>query len=190
MVELRKNFLNLRNKLSSSDQEKLSHEITQRLLSIDKVLASHVIFIYVNFRSEVQTANLVEILLQRGKQVVAPVTLVTEKKLLPVTIYSLSELDPGYCSIPEPRLAIRETRLTAGADIDLVVVPGSVFDCKGGRMGYGGGYYDRFLAHEAPQAYRVGLAYEMQVIENLRLQPHDELMDIVVTEKRCIYGTR
>ncbi|MHB8809208.1 MAG: 5-formyltetrahydrofolate cyclo-ligase, partial [Desulfobulbaceae bacterium] len=52
----------------------------------------------------------------------------------------------------------------------------------GGRLGYGGGYYDRFLALEAPQALRIALAFGLQVVEQVPVEPHDQLMDFVVTE--------
>ena len=57
-------------------------------------------------------------------------------------------------------------------------------------MGYGGGYYDRFVSQKAPQALRVGLAYEVQMVNQAPLQAHDELLDYVVTEKRIIAGSR
>ena len=120
-----------------------------------------------------------------------PVTLVREKRLLPVAIRDLEkDLVPGYCSIPEPRMEIRKDRTVAASEIETIIVPGSVFDERGGRLGYGGGYYDRFMAHEAPQARRIGLAFDLQVIDRLSLQSHDELLDLVVTEKRIIQGVR
>lgn len=76
------------------------------------------------------------------------------------------------------------------ASIDVVIIPGSVFDRQGGRLGYGGGYYDRFLAQAAPQALRVALAYELQLVDAIKLQPHDQLMDWLVTEKTSYHCRR
>lgn len=120
-----------------------------------------------------------------------PVTLVQEKALLPVVINDPEhELAPGYCSIPEPIVTIRESQFLSPELIDIIFLPGSVFDEQGGRMGYGGGYYDRFVSAHAPQALRVGLAYEVQMVERAPLQKHDELLDLILTEKRTILGRR
>lgn len=100
------------------------------------------------------------------------------------------ELAPGYCSIPEPVVGIRESQAVNPATIDLIFLPGSVFDEQGGRMGYGGGYYDRFVSIHAPQAMRIGLAYEIQMVERAPLQEHDEPVDLILTEKRIIKGRR
>jgi 5-formyltetrahydrofolate cyclo-ligase len=75
----------------------------------------------------------------------------------------------------------------------MVVVPGSVFDRRCGRYGYGGGYYDRFLSIEAPQALRIGLAFSLQVVPGIPLKTHDQKMDIIVMENemlRCNRKTR
>jgi 5-formyltetrahydrofolate cyclo-ligase len=65
-------------------------------------------------------------------------------------------------------------------------MPGSVFDLRGGRLGYGGGFYDRFLQTAAPQALRIGLAYDLQVVAAVPLQRHDQQLDYLVTETRTI----
>lgn len=190
MSSMRENILACRNDLSLAKQREFSDKIERKLLLQDVVLKCHVIFVYVSFRSEVQTHTLIQKLLQQGKQVVVPVTVAANKKLIPVIIHNFNELNPGYCSILEPRPEIRATQQIFGADIDLVLLPGSVFDIRGGRMGYGGGYYDRFLANEAPQSLRIGLAYDLQVVDKIDLQAHDELVDLIVTEKRIIQGER
>ncbi len=188
---LRKKILVARDALPLRERRTKSLAIAQKILCLEEVEARETILLYVDFRSEVETRFLIHELLRRGKRVVLPVTLVKEKRLLPVAIHDLEkDLVPGYCSIPEPRMDIRMSQLVAGREIETIIVPGSVFDEKGGRLGYGGGYYDRFMAHEAPQAKRVGLAFELQVVDRLSLLPHDELLDLVVTEKRIIIGVQ
>jgi len=170
----------------------MSYEIAQKiLLLLEELITGRTIFIYVDFRSEVETRFLISELLRRGKRVVVPVTLVKEKKLLPVQVRDLEkDLVPGYCTIPEPRVEIRQSRMIAASEIETIIVPGSVFDERGGRLGYGGGYYDRFMAYEAPEARRIGLAFDLQVVGRLPLQPHDQVLDLVVTEQRSIQGSR
>jgi 5-formyltetrahydrofolate cyclo-ligase len=188
---LRKITLVARDGLPLQDRQAMSRAIAQKILLLEEVETRETIFLYVDFRSEVETRFLIHELLRRGKQVVVPVTLVKEKRLLPVAIRDLEkDLVPGYFSIPEPRMEIRKSQMVDGSEIGTIILPGSVFDERGGRLGYGGGFYDRFMAHEAPQARRVGLAFDLQVVDRLSLQPHDELLDLVVTEKRIIQGIR
>lgn len=188
---LRKTTLVARDGLPPQERRTRSWAIAQKILLLEEVETRETLLLYVDFRSEVETRFLISELLRRGKRVVVPVTLVKEKRLLAVAIHDLEkDLVPGYCSIPEPRMEIRESQMVAGSEIGTIILPGSVFDKRGGRLGYGGGYYDRFMAHEAPQARRVGLAFEQQVVDRLLLQSHDELLDLVVTEKRIIHGVR
>ena len=138
---------------------------------------------YAHFRSEVQTITAMEKCLASGKRVALPLTVSAENRLYPYLVEDPDrDLKSGYCSIPEPDPA--KARLLAPGEIEVVVVPGSVFDASGGRFGYGGGFYDRFLANQAPQAFRIGLAFELQVVaETLPLAPHDQRVDCLVTEK-------
>jgi 5-formyltetrahydrofolate cyclo-ligase len=162
-----------------------------RVVRMAQFQSAVTVFIYVDFRSEVATLPLIDHMLQCGKKVVVPVTLVQSKDLLAVSITNPDkELAPGYCSIPEPIIAIREKQILSPDLIDIIFLPGSVFDERGGRMGYGGGYYDRFVSAKAPQAVRVGLAYELQIVQSAPLQAHDEFLDFIVTEKRTITGRR
>lgn len=189
--KIKNQVLKLRDGLSEIKQQQHSRDISERVLRMDLVQQAATVFIYVDFRSEVKTKSLIKTLLKTGKRVVVPVTLVKEKDLLPIAIFDLdNDLAPGYASIPEPIEDIRQTNYVAPETIDLIFLPGSVFDERGGRMGYGGGFYDRFVSNRAPQAYRIGLCYEIQMVEKAPLQEHDELLDGIVTEKRILRTSR
>jgi len=190
-TKLRKAILAQRGLLSKFLQKEYSSRIMKRIVSMDQFQAATTIFTYVNFRFEVMTAQFIKYMLEAGKKVVVPVTLVREKDLLAVSITDPArELAPGYCSIPEPIMGIRESQAVSPDIIDIIFLPGSVFDERGGRMGYGGGYYDRFVSAKAPQALRVGLAYELQMVQQAPLQDHDEFLDFIVTEERTVVGNR
>ncbi len=123
--------------------------------------------------------------LSQGKAVALPRTIIAKRQLECFQISSLDDLVTGAYSIMEPDPE-RCPRVDP-SELDMVIVPGSVFDRRGGRLGYGGGYYDRFLSKDAPQALRIALAFSFQVQDNnIPLQPHDELMDYIVTEKEII----
>ncbi len=182
--ELRKAILKQRDRMPSGEQEEKSREILKKLLAMEEVRTAAHLFVYVSFRSEVRTAEFIKHCLSAGKTVSVPVTLVASSSLLAVKITDpAAQLQPGYCGIPEPEPAWAKENRVDPTSVDVVIVPGSVFDSRGGRLGYGGGYYDRFLSGQTPGALRVALAYELQVVDQVPLEPHDQKMDRVVTEK-------
>ncbi|MDH5299135.1 MAG: 5-formyltetrahydrofolate cyclo-ligase, partial [Desulfobulbaceae bacterium] len=183
--QLRRTILAARDAMPLADRCLRSTAVADRLWQLFAFANARTPFIYVHFRSEVETLPLIRQCLARGKQVAVPLTLVAEKRLDPYLITDPDrDLRPGYCGIPEPDHG-RLKRL-APAVIDVVLLPGSVFDTRGGRLGYGGGYYDRFLATLAPKALRIGIAYELQVVERVPLAPHDQRLHYLVTEDRLI----
>ncbi len=187
---LRKNILASRDCLSKVEILTKSRAIQQSLLSLEQVRDRRSIFVYVSFRSEVATVELIDALLAMGKTVTVPITRIKEKRLDAIRITDReADLRPGYCKIPEPTEELCRTNLVVPEEIETILLPGSVFDERGGRFGYGGGYYDRFLAR-IPAAARIGLAFDLQIVERAPLSAHDQLLDLVVTETRVIAGTR
>lgn len=182
---LRNKILSTRDNLDALQQSQKSIAISENLWQLDNFCQAKTLFIYVNFRSEVETLPLINQCLKKGLHVAIPLTLPDEGRLIPYIIADTQkDLLAGYCGIPEPdsnRLSVLNPQ-----EIEVVILPGSVFDAQGGRLGYGGGYYDKFLANDAPQALRVGLAFELQMIPEVPILPHDQRLDYIVTEKRTI----
>ena len=188
--QLRKKVLSARNAMTAADIHAKSMIIGERLLAIPEIQESSNIFLYVSFRSEVETGTLLQKLIDLGKTVSVPITYVKERRLDAIRISNPeTDLVPGYCDIPEPRSRILISNYVAPETIDVVILPGSVFDERCGRFGYGGGFYDRFVS-AIPEAIRIGLAFDLQVVERAPLQDHDELLDMVLTEERIIRGAR
>ena len=184
--QLRKEILSRRDRLTLQQITSLSARIERSLLGRSEIKTAKTLFTYVNFRSEVRTRGIINQLLEQGKQVAVPVTRVKEKRLDIVTIRDPeNDLVPGYCGIPEPREELVGKRRIAPQDIDIIILPGSVFDRRCGRFGYGGGYYDRLLA-QIPAAKRIALAFNLQIVDELPLQDHDEILDTVITEEETI----
>lgn len=188
--QLRKEILTARNTLTAQEIQTRSSAIGERLLTLPEVQDSSSIFLYVSFRSEVATTTLLEKLIDLGKTVSVPITYVKERRLDAIRITNpAKDLVPGYCDIPEPRKEILVSNYIAPETIDVIILPGSVFDIRCGRFGYGGGFYDRFVS-AIPSAFRIGLAFDLQIVERAPLQDHDELLDMVITESRIIRGVR
>lgn len=187
---MRKERLEMRDNLSENERNEKCMIIETNVLQIKEIADAENIFAYVSFRSEVSTFYIINNLLSNNKKVSVPITHVKERKMEAIEIRDIKkDLISGYCGILEPKKDIVAERVVDPEDIDVVIIPGSVFDERGGRFGYGGGYYDRFL-EKIPSAVRVGLAFDLQVVKKAPIQEHDELLDYIVTESRLIQGKR
>ncbi len=184
-MDIRKKILAERDKLPESLRANLSQKIRANLFAVDEFSLAKAPMLFCSFRSEVDTFPIISALLDQKRPVVLPVTDTRRKRLGCYLIESLNQLKAGAFSIKEP-----DPLMCAEIDpgqIDIVVVPGSVFDRRGARFGYGGGFYDRFLSGRAPSALRVALAFSIQVLNyNIPVKPHDEFMDIIITEREII----
>ncbi len=186
---LRNKILGARDLLSASERHEKSSSAIQNFWSLPEMKHWSTLFIYVNFRSELETLELIYQCLSQGKRVAVPLVDASTVRMIPLLIKDPEkDLVPGYYGIPEPDP--QKSLRVAPREIDAAVIPGSVFDIQGGRLGYGGGYYDRFLVNDAPQAKRIGLAFEMQVVEKVPVEPHDQPLDILITEKRIVNLTQ
>lgn len=187
---IRKQVLAQRDTLSLEERREKSEVIRHRFLELVNPFDPTTFFLFVNFRSEVETLELIGQLLNSGKTVTVPLVSVSEKSMTAVRLIDPGkDLVSGYYGILEPRKDLLETRTIDHKSIDIVVLPGSVFDERGGRLGYGGGFYDRFLANEVrSEALRIALAFELQVRGEIPQQPHDKPADFIITERRVIRG--
>ena len=183
--QLRKKILGTRDRLSDKDRHAKSISVMNNFLTLPGVKQWSTLFIYVNFRSEVETLELIKKCIDQKIRVAVPLVDASAVCMIPILIKDPEQdLVPGYYNIPEPDPK-KSLRLEP-AEIDAAVIPGSVFDLHGGRLGYGGGYYDRFLLHDAPGAKRIAFAFELQVVDKVPLEPHDQPLDILITEKRIV----
>ena len=187
--DLRKRILGSRDRLSDNERRAKSSSISDNFGALTEMKQWATLFMYVNFRSEVETVGLIKRCLKQGIRVAVPFVDASTVSMIPLLIKDPEkDLAPGYYGIPEPdpQKALR----LEPSEIDAAIIPGSVFDIHGGRLGYGGGYYDRFLVNDAPQAKRIGFAFELQLVDNVPLEPHDQPLDILITEKRIVNISR
>ena len=175
----------LRDSLSQSDILSKSAAIQDRLWWLIQEQQFQAIMFYVAFGSEVRTQESIARAINSGRTVIVPICIEGDgKQILPSRLLDPeSELEEGCFGIPEPKPEFR--RPFPPEKIDLVVVPGLAFDKGGHRIGYGGGYYDRFLIR-CPQAISVGLAYEIQLLESVFPAAWDAQTHMIITEDRLI----
>ncbi len=181
---LRQKLLAKRDALSAQERLKKSGEIVSRLLKQPIIIEAKNIFTYVSFRSEVETHEMINIFLDQGKAVSVPFTDTKKKMIIPSIIKSVkNDLVPGTFGIFEP-VAEKLCPMLVD-DIDIVIMPGAVFSYKGFRIGYGGGFYDRFLQKRSIPTY--ALAFDFQIIDEVPFSPqYDVKVDYIATEKRII----
>lgn len=189
--DLRRSILAQRSRLTAKESEVFVHQLLSLLFTLPEIQANNCFFVYCSYKTEVPTKALIDRLLAMDKIVAVPLT---DPKNFTMEAVVLSNPDKdlisGYKGIPEPDSSLIPEKIISPACIEVAFVPGSVFDVQGNRLGYGGGFYDRFLTHKAPQALRIGLAFSLQVMERIPHQAHDVPMDMVVTEKEIFTRAR
>ena len=180
--QLRKLALSNRNALDAQYRHQASKAVAEKLLELPLVKKADVVMIYRSFRSELETGEIVENLRAQGKKLCFPLC---EKAGIMQAYSPVDENSwkKGYMGIIEPEP--EKSEHIAPEDIDLVVCPMVAFDSNKNRMGYGGGYYDRYLP-ACTKALRIGLAFELQRVDALIPDEYDQKMDIIITEKDCI----
>ena len=177
---LRSEVLHKRDSIPTNVRAELSQQIIDRAINWIEMNRANAVLIYLSMRSEVETGGLLDYLLFQDKIALAPVM---DRKQQTLTPYRIIDAKKDLVLHPyglyEPN---RETCLSFPLDqIDLILVPCAAFDPKGYRIGYGAGFYDRFLP-QCPQAVWIGLAYEAQIVADTFPQPWDVPLHQVLTE--------
>jgi 5-formyltetrahydrofolate cyclo-ligase len=181
---LRKRILAIRDALPPERIKELSDRICKLTLQLRAIRDSAVLMAFLSFGSEVSTDAIIQWAWRQGKGVYVPLCRPGERRLDPCRIETFDDVEPGHFGIREPQP--HKQTLRAIGDIDTIIVPAVAFDRRGYRVGYGGGYYDRFLPELDPRATRVGLAFSCQLIDAVPAGAHDVPVDFIVTEEAVI----
>lgn len=208
---LRQEMKERRDKQSEAMQSQSSDQIKELALTYIRGLDAKSIMLYLSFRSEVRTDALIDALWSEGRDVIVPISNPFDRSLTLYRLRDWGQLITGAYGIREPDPGLAEPCGTEFVP-ELVIIPGLAFDSKGGRLGYGGGYYDRFnerlqtlvgagqRCSETAQSKAgegdpsiniapvleppwIGLAYEVQMLDHVPMQPHDAAIHGVITEQ-------
>lgn len=179
---IRKQILEKRDALAPALVEAAGESAAEKLMRMSEFSSANTVMVYMDFRNEVPTGRIIQMIRSAGKNLVLPLT---DKhfQLIPYEIpaegvlsaflitsaYGIAEPDPASCKEADPM------------SIDLVVIPGSAFDQYENRIGYGKGCYDRFLPALRPDAFKLALAYDFQVLPCIPADPTDVKMDKILT---------
>lgn len=179
-----------KNRIAQKNKDEVSLGICTKFTALPAYTIAKTVMWYVDAGSEVRTRHTLPIALTHGKRVVVPWCVVETNELELFLLEDMSELVEGAYKILEPKDDLRQLsgKVIRPEELDLVMVPGTAFDHRGGRMGQGKGYYDRLLANARPDAPLIGMAFECQIFDEIPVAPHDVFMDQVLTETRTITG--
>ena len=179
---IRKEILQKRESQSPETSAAQSLSIARALLNHKEFLEADKILIYLSKDGEVSTDYLLGRAFELGKRVSVPVVDTENGEL------RISELPGPETSFRLGAFGIREPEeedlsFVPPDQIDLVITPGLAFDRRGGRIGYGKGYYDRLLSRLDSQVPRIALAFDFQVLDTVPQDENDIRVDVIITEK-------
>lgn len=164
-----------------------SQIITEKLLSMDCIQQASTIMLYLDFNNEVKTDQLITKLISLRKTVTSPVTIKDERKLIPYEITNLKEgINIGAYGIREPNKDISNE--IDVKNIDVLIVPAVAYDKNCYRLGYGGGYYDRFIERLRDDAITIGIAFDLQLFDSIPKEEHDAQLNYIITESSIYVG--
>lgn len=183
---IKERVLQKRDALPEDKRKYLSEAIIENLEKIPEFHRARTFAIFVTFRSEVETRSLIEKLVCDGAIVAVPKVLGDGIMQFYKITNLENDLSPGAYGILEPKTGLPKLK---PEDFDMMIAPGSVFDDRGYRIGYGGGFYDRYIPQLRPGCKVISLAFDLQIVDMVPAESFDKKVDMIVTEKRIILGT-
>lgn len=184
--EIRRMALSKRDGMRPEERRQKSEMIWQALQKLSCYREAQVLFSYVDYRSEVITTSILANALREGKQVFAPRVDGDEMEFYRIT--GCQDLRPGYRGIREP-IGNRIFEGLGERQRGLLLMPGAAFDQFGHRIGYGKGFYDRYLERMEGEKNKIcilALCFEIQIFPQVPWEKHDMLPELILTEERII----
>jgi len=175
--KIRKKLLEARQSIPTLEVLEKSNIILSKLSSLSLFQKARKILCYISFDNEVYTHGFIK-KYAKEKEMYVPV--VKGKEIIPSLIKEWQELRTGAYGILEPS----EIKAIEPEKIEMAIIPGIAFDIHGYRLGYGKGYFDRLL--KKTNAFKIGIAFDFQILENVPHEGHDVRMDAIITEKRIL----
>ena len=176
---LRDRVLAARDDLAPRERRAGASAIRERLQDLPSFKRAACLLLTLPFRSEWDTRPLADDALREGRRVVIPRV---DRAVRTLQLHAIEDVDrdivPGYLGVPEPRAVLPQVR---PGDVDWVLVPGVAFDAQGGRLGYGGGFFDRLLPLLPLAAPKIAGAFDVQVVDEVPMAPHDHRIDGIVS---------
>ncbi|WP_232699935.1 5-formyltetrahydrofolate cyclo-ligase [Brevibacillus daliensis] len=176
---IRKQVLAMRDTIPANIRQEKSLRIAHHLLADSEIIQRTTIMCFSSFGSEINTLPFIEKASTLDKKLCLPLTFRSTKELIPYYYQGREQLKSGVYGIMEPDPTISQK--VALTDIEIILVPGIAFDRAMGRLGYGAGYYDRFI-EKVPHALRIGVCFSEQILDKIPMESHDKHLHAIVTE--------
>lgn len=177
---LRARLRRLLREQNSREREKESREIVSRLKARAEYQGARTVLFYASTPEEVNIMPLLEeVLREEKKRAALPYFNAGERRMIPLAIDSLRDLEAGPYGVYRPRY--RAERILSLSEIDCVLVPGLAFDRRGARLGKGKGYYDAFLSSLTCNTFKIGVGFSFQLLSKIPVEAHDAVLDAVVS---------
>lgn len=173
---IRKQIREMREGLLPEEVKETGDSIYEKVVTSSFFKEAKIVMSYMSFKNEVDTHRINEAIISTGKKLILP--RVKDRENMEAVEYT-GEFLKGSLGIDEPAGKSYE------GDIDLVIVPGIVFDRSGNRIGFGRGYYDRFL-EKYSNALKISLIYDFQLVENISAEEHDKKIDVLFSKNSII----
>jgi len=177
--QLRSQIKLRRSKLTEASRARMSQQIIQFLHEIDEFNQAKSVFCYISYLDEVETKPLISEFLKQKIALSVP-KIMGKTEMLAIPLKDLSDLEPDKMGILTPK-----SSQAAAEPFDIAITPGLGFTKRGERLGYGRGYYDRWFSKNEVKT-KIGVAFEVQIVEELPLEETDMPLDILITEERII----
>ena len=184
-VHLRRQLLKLRKSLPAEVQDSHSKLIFESLARLSAYQTATRVLFYVSLPGEVDTHPMITASLNSHKRVMVPLTDIHHHTFNACEIFQFPEgLHRSTHGVLEPKQELHQ--FVEVTEIDLIIIPGVAFDRQGHRLGFGGGYYDHFLAQLPAPVPRIALAHELQVLPEIPYTSHDQKVHLIITEREVI----
>lgn len=177
--DLRLKYKNIRKEISPDKKSELDKKIFNKIISLNSYKKSELILTFVSTDIEVDTHELIKYSISIGKKVAVPKCISGTRQMEFYLINSMDDLEAATFSVLEPKTDICTKLVNYGNSI--CIIPGLAFDVKGYRLGYGKGYYDRFLSNYTGQ--NIGICYCSCTLNKLINGKFDKSVDVLITEK-------
>lgn len=171
---------------STEDRMKNSKFIRNNLFEQPEWQNTSVIGLILSKKFEVDTLEIIKKAWDEGKKVAIPKCIPQGRKMEFYIFTSFEQTEVVYYGLQEP--IVEQTEYVQSAQIDTIVVPGLAFSKEGSRLGFGGGYYDRYLSTFHGEI--LSLVYECQLEENIPMEEHDIVIPKIITEKNVYILTK
>lgn len=179
--QLRKDTIKKRLQLTADEIKNKSELISAKVIALDEFTDTSNVMLYVDFRNEVATNQLIQYVLEHKLRLILPRIDMKSRTMSLHIVDDLKDLELSSYGILEPPYHLQQVLYD---EVDLIISPGVAFDRNCYRLGYGGGFYDQLLAKKRKEVPVIALAFDCQIVQQVPTEPHDIQVDYVVTESR------